>query len=489
MNKSTSQRFSSPAPLPKATSWIVEDDISVASSLKEMFRISGTETSIFDNGHELLAAFESGTSLPDIICLDLTLPDIAALDLIPSIKKVSPQVPVVVITANRSPEIIEQATELGVYDYLPKNADQVEFASTVKRALEYHNLHKQLDLARNQPAGMEKKQGEPPAYVWLRDSGELRSIAVTDVPVLLSGESGTGKEVLSHMVHMLSPRNQQPFVKVQCAGLGLEEIERELFGHEANVFSLPDGLSGALERADGGTLLIENIEELELSIQARLFRFLTLKRFTRVGSMKELQSHCRIIVTTECDLMKEVNEHRFRKNLFYQLAVAEIDLQPLRNRTNDIITLAEHFVRQFCYQFNKRLYLSGETREILMNYSWPGNIRELRNVNQGAIIQCNETSLDVCHLPERIRNYQGMVKAGVQRAEAVPTDSDSGTDRSGGSIEEQEKRLILESLQRTGGNISQAALLLGISRATLYRKLQKFKILKGATVSFINTSE
>lgn len=466
------QQFQWVQNLTKSQSWIVEDDPHSAKAIQGILESSGSSTRIFCNGKQLLEAIGSEENVPDIICLDLSLPDVPGLDLLPAIKKHKPHVPVVVVTGNISPESIERAVQLGVYDYLPKVSDPIKFRTTFKRAIEHGRLTQKLN-ALNLEQHLAPQFGICGVSAAIQSVMEkIKQLAPADVNVLVSGESGTGKELVARALHTAGKRKDGPLVLINCAGLPREIIESELFGHERSAFTCATARHiGAFERANGGTLFLDEIGELDLTLQAKLLRAIQERRFLRLGGRKEITSDFRLIVATNRDLLDEVSTGRFRNDLYYRVAVAEINLPNLRSRSNDIGLLANHFVQEFGSQLGKNVRLSHETIIILTQYGWPGNVRELKNVIQFALIQCEESILTPEHLPPRVSSCNAHGSSNN-----ISIALEEGGVGSIQSLEIQERDSIRNSLRATQGKVSHAARLLGISRATLYRKIKKYGI-------------
>lgn len=463
--------------LSESNSWIVEDDQDAARVIQELLKSTGSSTRLFHSGKALLEALKAGAESPDIICLDLSLPDITGLDLLPSIKENIPHVPVIIITSNTSTLSIERAMQLGAHDYLPKNSDRTKFTTTFCRAVIYRKLNQNLAAIKEelQLAPQLGMYGVSPA---IKDVIEkVKQFAPVDVNILVSGESGAGKELVARALHNISKRAQGSFTAINCAVLPKELIESELFGHERGSFTGAGSKHiGAFERAHGGTLFLDEIGELDPAVQAKLLRAIQERSFLRIGGAKEIASNFRLIVATNRDLLEEVAAGRFRNDLYYRLAVAEIHVPALRERSGDVCILAQHFVNEFSAQFEKQVLLSAEASIVLDRYAWPGNVRELQNVIQFAMIQCQEQVLRPLHLPPRICNFTYLASS-VERQ----TQNDYGTNEPSDntkirSLDQQERDSIVEALRAAQGKINYAAKLLGISRATMYRKLDKYNI-------------
>tara|TARA_R110002073_G_scaffold204042_2_gene363862 strand:- start:246 stop:1178 length:933 start_codon:yes stop_codon:yes gene_type:complete len=304
--------------------------------------------------------------------------------------------------------------------------------------------------------------GSSPAMQKLYD--QLERVAVSDAGVLITGESGTGKELVSRSIHAHSRRAEKPFVAINCAALSEALLESELFGHVKGAFT--DARSerrGLFLEADGGTLLLDEMGEMPMSMQVKLLRTLEERVLRPVGSDKELPFDVRVICATNRDLESAVSDGKFREDLFYRINVIGLHLPPLRSRGTDVLRLAEHFLKQFSTAENKHVTdLAEGVAEKLLQYHWPGNIRELRNVMERAVALTRHDKITVADLPEKITNYQSnqILIDGLDPEELV-------------SLEELERRYITHVLEATGGNQSQAARILGLDRKTIYRKLKQ----------------
>jgi len=293
---------------------------------------------------------------------------------------------------------------------------------------------------------------------------QIRQAAVTDIPVLLSGETGTGKELAAQAIHELSSRSQAPCVPVHIGALPPDLVASELFGHEAGAFTGATSLrKGCFEAADGGTVFLDEIATIDEKMQVSLLRLLETSRFNRIGSQVATTVDVRVIAASNAHLADEIRRRRFREDLYYRLDVLHITMPSLRERHGDIHLLVDHFIRKACDDFQKEIRgLSSDFISCLEAYPWPGNVRELKNVIQRAVIYCNRDILETGHLPQRIRQYQ---------------DKDvTMTIRVGMSLEEVEKELIVRTLEQSGNNRTRTSEILGISRRSLYNKIQRYHL-------------
>ena len=292
-------------------------------------------------------------------------------------------------------------------------------------------------------------------------------VAPTKSTVLIQGESGTGKEIIASAIHYSSPRNDKPFIKVNCGALTPTLLESELFGHEKGAFTDAYRIKpGRFELADGGTLFLDEISETASEFQVKLLRVIETQEFERVGGTKPMKVDVRIITSTNKNLKELVDKGAFREDLYYRLNVIQINVPPLRERPEDIPLLAATFVKEFSQQINKPgLALSPKTLALLQNYHWPGNVRQLRNVIEAAVIMCNSQEIQPRHLPPDIREVEPI----IGNEDSIPLTV-------GTSLQEAELALIKATLQKYNGNKSKVADVLGIGRKTLYRKMEEYGI-------------
>ena len=447
----------------------------------------------------------------DVILTDLRMADKEdGLKIIRRAKSL-PHAPVcILMTAYGSEDIAVEAMKEGADDYISKGRMQIdELEMRINRALrsrkleqENTTLHQHLD----QRFGMENIIGQSPAL--LKSLDIVRQVAPTRATILIRGESGTGKELIAKAIHQLSPRARAPMITTHCAALNANLLESELFGHEKGSFTgATERRIGRFEQANGGTLFLDEIGEIDPSTQIKLLRFLGEHTFERVGSNKTLTSDVRLITATNKDLERMVHEGTFREDLFFRLRVVEIIMPPLRERSEDIPLLASRFLREFSRENNKNVsQLSRETLKILQEYSWPGNIRELRSCMEHAVIFCAGSTVQAQDLPPRIRTPQantflsvptGYESSGSAALHTLTSKSPTSINPIGSlpapnqhlyhssdanlptlSVKEAERQLIEQALEESGGNRTEAALKLGISRRTLHRKLKEYNMQK-----------
>ncbi len=444
----------------KDTLLIVDDEKSTRDGLA---RALGRQYDILlaENGQRALDLLSDRAV--DLVLIDLRMPGMDGLTLMQRILARSPQPVCILLTAYGSIEMAVEAMKRGAYDFLtkPVNLDQLDIL--IRRALRAREMETENRLLREQldsKFGMENMIGQSPA---IRDVFEtIRQVAPSRATVLIQGESGTGKELVAHAIHRLSPRTSGPFVAVHCAALTPTLLESELFGHEKGAFTgATERRPGRFELADGGSLFLDEISEIDASVQVKILRVLEERTFERVGGRDSLEVDVRLIAATNCDLRKLVDEKKFREDLYFRLNVVIIDLPPLRDRREDIPLLAQRFLEEFNRENQKQVEgLTPDCLDALVAHAWPGNIRELRNVIERMVVLARQNKLTLRDLPPSVReSMQGRSSA------ASPSTL---------SLEEAERNLIIKALESNKGNRTRAARQLGISRRTLHRKLNEY---------------
>lgn len=409
----------------------------------------------------------------DVLLTDFRLPNEDGLMLIARAKSL-PKAPVcILMTAYGSEEIAVEAMKKGADDYIAKGRLQIdELEMRIARALrqrklevENVSLRQQLDTR----FGMETVIGESPVMKEVLDT--VHQVATSPATVLLLGESGTGKELIAKVIHQQSPRAHGPMVTVHCAALAPTLLESELFGHEKGAFTgANERRVGRFEQAQGGTLFLDEIGEIDATVQVKLLRFLGERTFERVGSGKTLSADVRLIAATNKNLAEMVKAGTFREDLFFRLRVMEIWLPPLRDRREDIPLLAQAFLREFSRENAKEIHaFTPDAMDALLAYRWPGNVRELRTAIEHAVVLCRGEKIASRDLPPWVRANAAEPSAPPTQAvePAAPTDL---------TVKQAEKQLIIRALKQTDGNRSEAARMLGISRRSLYRKLEAYQL-------------
>lgn len=417
---------------------------------------------------------------PHIIFLDICLPDGNGLDMLEQVKKHLPEIAVIMMTAYGDTKSTVRAIKLGAVDYINKPFDLEEIQLLVNKTFQHLNLQSEVEVYRK-----EKKRQEV-SFIGSSEAtktfvSELtRVAAVRDTTVLILGETGTGKELAARYIHQKSERHTKPFMDINCGALPANLIESEIFGHEKGAFTGAAALKkGLFELADGGTLFLDEIGELAQEMQVKLLRFLEERKFKRVGGARDVEVDIRVIAATHRNLEQMVEENEFRSDLFYRLNVVPITLPPLRKRDSDIIMLAEYFLKDYCYQMGRQtLQLSEEVKAKLLQYPWPGNIRELKNIMERAAILQRDLFVSIEDLPkEFLKKEKAPVvfeKDTHNQNEVRSIELTEGGVSLEDIIEDLEKKYIQTALQRTRWNISRASSLLGMSRYALQRRVEKY---------------
>ena len=485
----TAQRTADPGSI-----LIVDDDPDLCVLVRHWLEGDGYAVEVFHDGESCLAGL--ARSLPDCICLDLEMPGLSGLETLERIKATHPRLPVVVLTATSEVETVVSTMQAGARDYLVKPIDRTKLLTTLKLAVEHHRMSMrlaQLEREAEGRPGYGRLLGDSPAMKAL--FRQMDRVAPSDITVLIRGDSGTGKELVAQALHDNGGRRQGAFVPVNCAAIPENLEESEFFGHEKGAFTGAAGRRiGTIEQAHRGTLFLDEVGELSAALQAKLLRVLQERRFQRVGGSSEIGSDFRLITATHRDLEEEVRRGRFREDLFFRVAVFELEIPPLRDRGDDVQLLADNFLDDFTRRETRpRPRLSPEARRVLAAHPWPGNGRELQNAIERAALVARDGLIRSRDLPRRV--LRGPDGEPVGRPGAAPpaeegppeggpqeaaTDEPAGRRATGRTaqgyktLEEIERDAIAEALERSGGNLSEAVRQLGIGRTTLYRKLKRY---------------
>jgi two-component system, NtrC family, response regulator AtoC len=472
---------------------IVDDEPLIRWTLNEALRGWGYEPIESATVAGALASFESHH--PAAVLLDINLPDGSGLDALKEIKTRQPQAIVMMITANVMIEDTLAALRGGAYDFIGKPINMDELRVTIRNGLETGRLRKEVNQMRRERArefSFDQIIGE--STLLKRMIALARKVAESEASsVLLQGESGTGKDLVAKAVHYSSRRSDRPFVAINCAAIPATLIESELFGYEEGAFTDAKGRKeGWFEQAEGGTIFLDEIGELELGLQAKLLRVLEEGAFRRVGGLKDIPLDVRVIAASNRDLKSESEAGKFRLDLYYRLSVIRIDLPPLRERGHDVLLLANHYVRYFNEKLRRQIRgLSPEVEEMFRRYSWPGNIRELRNLIERVMILEDGDLISATWLPRGVnpqaqltaRPKESVVAVAVQRGASSALTDLFHLPPEGVQLESVEMNLVEQAMKRSGGNQTRAAELLGISRDQLRYRLKKLEGMGSGTPS------
>lgn len=438
---------------------IIDDEERLRGLLARILQLEGYEVFTAPTGKDGLKKLQQEPA--NVVLSDVKLPDINGIELTSQIKNTWPATEVIVLTAFGTINDGVKAIKLGAFDYITKGDDNEKIIPLVSKAMDKALLQQrvqELENKLNDKFGFDRIIGNSAAIKEVISLAQ--KVALTDTTVLLLGETGTGKEVFAEAIHQASSRKGKPFVAVNCSAFTKELLESELFGHKAGAFTgAAKDKKGLFEEANGGTIFLDEMGELDLELQAKLLRVLESRQFLKVGDTKPTQVNVRILAATNRDLQAEVESNHFRSDLFYRLSVFQIVLPALRERKNDIPLLAGFFVQYFASKVKKQVTgISRGFTEKLEAYSWPGNIRELKNVIERAVILCEGQELDETLLPNDILHTQ------LSRSNML----------SAFDLSSVEKLHIQRVLNHTQGNRIEAARLLNIGVATLYRKLKEY---------------
>lgn len=443
---------------------VIDDEEFIRDNLYRILRKEGYEVKLAATGYEGIEIISSEEI--DVVLLDLNLTDINGIEVLKKIKSIDPNVLVIIITGYATVDSAVEALKLGAYDYIKKpfKADAIKLI--IKLALETQSLKKEVDAL--------KKYGRKEETIIAESLAMKESLRLAvevakhpDTNVLITGESGTGKEVIARLIHESSARKDKPFLDINCANVPEHLLESELFGYEKGSFTdARSSKAGLFEDAQGGTIFLDEIGEMPLSLQAKILRVIETKTIRKIGGNKNIYMDVRIIAATNRDLKLAVEKKQFREDLYYRLNVFPIHLLPLRKRKEDIIPLAQYYLIKYAKKFGKKFEdIEEDVKSILENYPWKGNVRELKNIIERICIMSDDKVLRIEHLPIDIMDPQyEMSESGVTFSLAQ-------------EVANFEKKLIEEALRKNGGNILRTSKQLNIPRGTLRHKIDKYKIL------------
>ncbi len=444
---------------------IVEDNEDLSFSLTKVLKKEGYTVMTAGTGEEGVSIFRN--ELVDLVLLDLKLPKMGGIEVLQQMKEIDSDILVLMMTALTDAKPAIEAMKQGAYDYLMKPFELEELRLVVKKALETHDLKREVARLKR---GHHSKYPDDVLYGESKPIKEVRELIhiVAETPrtsVLIQGDSGTGKELVANAIHYSSRRSNQPFIKINCSAIPDNLLESELFGHEKGAFTDAKIMKkGLFELANGGTIFLDEISSMKLALQPKILRVIETQTFKRIGGVSDIKIDVRVVAATNTDLGELVKNQEFRDDLYYRLKVMEIFIPALRDRREDIFLLTKLFLEEYNKEFNRNVQkLHPKTEELLLAYSWPGNVRELKNVIERGVILCRQNVLVPEHLP--IELHEG------EEPRPVPKVSMGNV-----SLQEMEKHHILDVLKSVNGNKSQAARILDISRSTLREKLKNYQL-------------
>lgn len=444
----------------QCTVLIIDDEKNIREGLAAALEMEGYTVALAADGKQGLARMVKGDI--DLVITDLRMPEVSGEQVLAKVAAENPGVPVIVLTGHGSIDSAVEAMRNGAYDFLTKPLNLDQLILIVKRALESRELaikHRELLEQLNSRKSFESIIGK--SAEMQKIFATVRKAADSKASVLITGESGVGKELIANALHNLSPRRDKPLIKVHCAALSENLLESELFGHEKGAFTGAVARKrGRFELAAGGTIFLDEIGEIDQNVQIKILRVLQDKRFERVGGEETIEVDVRVIAATNRDLEKEIADGRFREDLYYRLNVVHIHVPPLRERRDDIPLLIASFLQEFAKENGKNIEgIDARARSALYKFDWPGNIRQLRNCLESAVVMCSSSVITSEDLPPSIAG------SGEDALISIPA---------GIPMEEAEKILIQQNLAINKGNKSKTADILGIGRKTLHRKLDEY---------------
>jgi DNA-binding NtrC family response regulator len=447
--------------------YVVDDDHPLRRLMKALLEDQGYVIRDFESGNALLEALDDS---PALILLDVMMPGLNGVETLKRIKYSYPDLPVIMLTSVDKVETAVEVIKQGAYDYLLKPVDESRLFTCLDKAFEQRNLVRKVRHLQNEVDRLSGKNGIIGKSKALDETlKKVHQVSASKASVLILGETGTGKELIARAVHRNSSYAAGPFIDINCGAIPETLQESELFGHKKGAFTgATESRPGKLELADGGTLFLDEVAEMSLATQAKLLRFLQEKSFERVGDSQKIQVDTRVVCATNKDLKTLIEEGSFREDLYYRIAVFPIEVPALRDRAEDLPLLCTHFLKKYHEDIGKEiLSVSDEAMQVLQDYSWPGNIRQLENALYQAMIVTSYDTIDTDCLPEGV--FDSPPPASEKSNETI---SSTGLT----PYHEVVKQTLKQALEKTGGNIPGAAKALGISRSTFYRMLKKYQL-------------
>lgn len=452
----------------KFTILVIDDEKNIRTGLQDALELDGYDVLLASDGKEGLEIALNNEI--DLVITDLRMPGVSGEEVLRRVTTETPGIPVIVLTGHGTVENAVEAMRAGAYDFLTKPLNLDRLSLLVKRALQNRELvlqHRELEREIEGKKSFEHIIGKSSPMLKVFDV--VKRVAPTKASILITGESGVGKELIADAIHNLSTRKGRPLVKVHCAALAETLLESELFGHEKGSFTGAVARKrGRFELAQSGTIFLDEIGEINQSVQIKMLRVLQDKKFERVGGEETLEVDVRVITATNRDLEKEIAAGRFREDLYYRLNVVRIHVPPLRERKDDLPMLITSFIREFAEENEKKIDgIDNKARAALYAYDWPGNVRQLRNCVESAVVMTSGNVITLDDLPPSIR------ESDAARSIVIPV---------GSTMSDAEKEVILQTLSAQNGNKSRTAEVLGIGRKTLHRKLDEYGLEVGIGV-------
>lgn len=455
---------------------IVEDEATLAKNLKTYLLRYGFDVTSVITGEEALEQFDDFK--PDAMLLDFNLPRMSGLEVLAKVRQKDPRIKVIMLTGQGSEQVAVDAMKAGAYDYLTKPVEMGKIKLLLDKALSEEKLEGALAYYQKKSATEASSMlGDSAAMVVLKEKinnliQAERQLNDSNPPaVLITGETGTGKELAARALHFEGVRKDKPFIELNCASIPAQLLESELFGYERGAFTdARQRKVGLAEAADGGTLFLDEIGDLEFSIQAKLLKLLEDKMIRRLGSVRDQTVNVRILAATNHDLEALVRDGKFRSDLFFRLRTIHLQLPPLRERGDDAVNLAQHFLQKHASRYGKKLRFDESALQAIRHYAWPGNIRELNNAMEQVVLMANHEQISAGQLPIT-RNLTADVP--VLRFDSPITSSVNNPNK---SLEQVEREMLINALSQSTWNVTKAAKMLGVSRDTLRYRIEKYQL-------------
>lgn len=441
---------------------IVDDEESICQSLSGILSDEGFKVLTCGSAEDAIKIIVE--DLPDLVLLDIWLPGMDGIEALKVIKAENPQIPVIMMSGHGTIETAVKATKLGAFDFIEKPLSLDKVVLLVNHALEFVRLEEENKLLKQKFPQDYELTGSSKFILELKET--ISIIAPTNAWILIMGENGTGKELVARSIHRQSKRSKKPFIEVNCAAIPEELIESELFGHEKGSFTgATTTKRGKFDLANEGTIFLDEVADMSLKAQAKILRILQEKKFERVGGTRVIETDVRVLAATNKDLEVEMEEGRFRQDLFYRLNVIPLIIPPLRDRKEDIPPLAERFLTEFCHKEGKDLkQIAPDAMESLMEHNWPGNVRELKNIIERLVIMTASDLIKYDDIP-------AFIKTGPK---TEPEDPGFAPDSFRAAKMEWEKNFLSKKLQENEGNVSRTADSIGLERSNLHRKIKSY---------------
>jgi two-component system, NtrC family, nitrogen regulation response regulator NtrX len=437
--------------------FVVDDEPLVARALSTMVRQAGCEATVFTTGPDALAALNEVR--PQLVMLDLAMPEMDGIEVLRRIRQVAPDLPVVMASGKGTIRAAVDALKLGAFDFLEKPVEQERLETVFAHALERSQLRRSVGVLRAELSERFRMVGNSKALEQVREL--IGRVAPTTAGALIIGETGVGKELVARAIHLQSPRQDEPFVALNCAAIPKELIESELFGHVRGAFTGADSArKGKLQAADNGTLFLDEVADMSIAAQAKLLRFLEQPEVERLGSNEPIQLDVRVLAATNKDLVASIKTGSFRNDLFHRLNVVTIRVPALRERQEDIEKLSAFFLERVCRKHNRVLTLAPECLAVLRAHDWPGNVRELRNLIERVAVLARTNPVEPGELESFLDVDTQVRQDGTLKA----------------TLDQAEREAVEKALAAVGGSVNAAARKLGVERGSLYRIIKRYGI-------------